>query len=158
MQENSSAVVIREAVASDVPLIARYNMELALETANRHLDRATVLAGVQAVFNTPELGQYFVAIYQQELIGQAMVTYEWSDWRSGLFWWVQSVYVRPDARRRGTCAALFDHIRQRAKAMPTVVGLRLQVPQPNAAAQKVCQRLGFKPSGQTMFEQDWSAN
>ncbi len=151
-------VSVREACKDDVPIIARYNIDMALETENKHLNRTKVLTGVEAVLTSPELGRYFVATIDGEVVGQAMITYEWSDWRSGTFWWLQSVYVRPDARRRGAFTAIFQHIREQAHATPGVVGMRLYVEQNNTAAKETYSRVGLRPSGHTLFEQVWSEN
>ncbi len=151
-------VIVRDANTNDVPIIARYNIDMALETENRHLDRSVVLNGVQAVVTSPELGRYFLAVSGEEVIGQAMITYEWSDWRSGMFWWLQSVYVRPDARRRGAFTAIFQHIREQARNTPGVIGLRLYVEKNNTTAQATYTRLGLHDSNYIIFEQDWSMN
>ena len=158
MSEAAHLFQVRDATVQDVPLIARYNIDMALETDNRHLDRSTVLAGVAAVLSAPELGRYFLATFEQEIIGQAMVTYEWSDWRSGLFWWLQSAYVRPGARRRGAFTAIYRHIHARAKSVPGVVGVRLRVNESNTKAKQTFARLGMTLVEHSVFEDVWSNN
>jgi ribosomal protein S18 acetylase RimI-like enzyme len=101
-------------------------------------------AGVEAGLADPGKACYFVAEDGGTVVGQLMVTYEWSDWRNGWIWWVQSVYVRPDYRRRGVFRALYRHVHQAAVAERGVVGLRLYVEQDNHRAQEVYRRLGME--------------
>src|SRR5687767_1218457 len=111
---------ITSATPDDAPAIVEFNIALAIDTESKTLDRATVQAGVKAVLSDPSKGRYFVARISEgdeagTVIGQLMVTYEWSDWRNGMMWWVQSVYVRSDWRRQGVFRALFQHVVEQAK-------------------------------------------
>jgi GNAT superfamily N-acetyltransferase len=105
----------------------------------------------------PELGRYFVAESAGSIVGQAMITYEWSDWRSGMFWWLQSVYVAAEFRRRGIFRALYEHIAAQARATASVCGLRLYVENANRAALETYSQLGLQPSGHLVYELDWSS-
>ena len=134
---------IRRATPADAELIARYNAALAWESEHKTLDAATLARGVRAVLADPAKGFYTLAERGGEAVGQAMVTFEWSDWRDGWYWWVQSVYVREDARRGGVFRALFDHLRAQAMADPTVIGLRLYVERDNLRAQQTYASLGM---------------
>ena len=98
--------------SADVPQVADYNIALCRETEHRDLDPETVLAGVARFIGEPGNGRYFVAERDGEVVGQTALTYEWSDWRNGEFWWIQSVYVHPDHRGSGVFRALFGHIRE----------------------------------------------
>src|SRR5688572_23594873 len=115
---------IRRATAADADTIARFNAALAWESEHKRLDEAVLARGVRAVLADPAKGFYTLAERGGEPVGQVMVTFEWSDWRAGWYWWVQSVYVREDARRGGVFRALFGHLKAQALADPTVIGLR----------------------------------
>jgi GNAT superfamily N-acetyltransferase len=142
---------IRPARASDAEVIADFNIRLALETEHLRLDSATVRAGVEAVLSDPAKGVYFVADSGEQTIGQCSITYEWSDWRNGMYWWLQSVYVEPAWRRRGTFRALFDHVHSAARAAGAV-GLRLYVERDNTSAQIVYERHGLAATRYVVFE------
>lgn len=149
-------ITIRDAVPDDWAVIADFNTRLAWETEHKQLDRATIEHGVKLALAKPEYCRYFIAEVEQSIAGQTMITYEWTDWRAGVLWWIQSVYVAADYRRRGVFRAIFDHIRCQAEALPEVRGLRLYVEQHNANAQATYQQLGLAPSGHLLYELDWS--
>ncbi|QYZ79465.1 N-acetyltransferase [Methanofollis formosanus] len=148
-------VHLRRGVATDAAVIAEYNIAMALETEAKILDPATVRRGVEAVIADPAKGFYLLAETDGLVVGQAMVTFEWSDWRDGLFWWVQSVYVHPDARRQGVFARLFGALEAEGRRRPEVVGLRLYVDQENLAAQKTYRRLGMAVSNYALMEREF---
>lgn len=124
---------------------------MAWETEGKALDGETVAHGVRAVLDDPSKGFYLVAERDGEPVGGLMVTYEWSDWRNGAFWWIQSVYVEPDARRTGVFRALFASIREQARAAGAV-GLRLYVEVENRRAQHTYASLGMAQCPYHMFE------
>jgi GNAT superfamily N-acetyltransferase len=107
---------------------------------------------VKAGLADPDKCRYFLAEDAGAVVGQMAVTREWSDWRNGWFWWIQSVYVRADARRRGVFRTLFDHVRQAASSDPEVIGLRLYVDRDNHAAQQTYLRLGLIETGYLIRE------
>jgi GNAT superfamily N-acetyltransferase len=109
-------------------------------------------AGVAAGLADPGKSVYFLAEEDGTAVGQMMYTTEWSDWRNGWFWWIQSVYVRPEARRRGVFRALFEHVHQAARADERVIGLRLYVERENHVAQKTYQNMGMESAGYLVFE------
>src|SRR5205807_1395645 len=137
------AWAIRRAVAADAVVIADFNRLMALETEGKALDPAVLAAGVAAVLADPYKGLYFLAEEGGRVLGQAMVTPEWSDWRNGWIWWFQSVYVRPEARRRGVFRGLYEHVYRTASADPNVIGLRLYVEKENHLAQQTYLGLGM---------------
>ena len=96
-----------------------------------------------------------MAVADGQVIGQLMITYEWSDWRNGVFWWIQSVYVRPDWRRRGVYRALYDHVQTSARASQQACGVRLYVEQANQRAIATYREMGMQPSGHLVYETDW---
>jgi GNAT superfamily N-acetyltransferase len=147
---------VREAIWEDARIIADFNVAMALETEGKRLCPETVQEGVREALGRPELAQYFVAVYAGEVVGQLMVTYEWSDWRNGMFWWIQSVYVRPDARRRGVFHSLYRQVEQVARETAGVCGLRLYVDQNNEQAMSAYRELGMVASGHLLFETDWA--
>jgi len=149
-------IVIRPAGPADADFIARGNVAMALEAEHKRLEPGTVQAGVRAVLDDPARGRYFVAEHDGRLVGQLMITYEWSDWRNGTFWWIQSVYVLPDARRRGVFQALYGHLDRLARANQTVCGIRLYVERENDRAHAVYRRCGMSDAGYDVMEVDYS--
>ena len=155
----SESILIRQAVQDDAETLVEFNRAMALETEHRQLDRATLRKGTLALLEDSSYGFYILAELSEEQgrkpVGQLMITYEWSDWRNGIFWWIQSVYVDPVWRRRGVYRAMHRHILAKAKADPQVCGIRLYVERENRRAQNVYQGVGLTPSVYTVFEQDF---
>lgn len=145
-------LVLRPATPADVPVIVAFNEALAFESENTKLDTEVLAAGVRAMFQNPARGFYTLAERNGEIVGQIMVTFEWSDWRNGWFWWVQSVYVRDDARRGGVFRALYREIERRATEDPTVIGLRLYFDRDNTKAQATYLALGMVQKSYDMME------
>lgn len=143
---------IRAATANDLPQLRDWACAMALETEHKHLDPPTVEKGIRAVLDQPRRGAYFVAERGGQAVGTLMLTYEWSDWRNGDWWWIQSVYVAPEHRRQGVYAALYAHVLAGAKADPAVCGLRLYVERDNATAQRTYESLGMVDAGYRMYE------
>ena len=148
----SEPIRIRRATPPDAPFIVESNIAMAAETEDMTLDPDTVGPGVDAVLADSLLGFYLVAEIDGRRAGQLMVTYEWSDWRNGLWWWIQSVYVRPEYRRRGVYSALHRHVAEEAQAASGVCGLRLYVEQENTTAQQVYRSLEMYPTRYHMYE------
>ena len=148
-------VEIREARPSDANVIADFNTRMALETEGRPLAAHLIGPGVAAVLEDPAKGRYWVAEADGEIIGQLLVTYEWSDWRNGVFWWIQSVYIRGDYRRKGVFSALHRHLESRARASNDVCGIRLYVERNNHRAQQTYLALGMTSPGYQVMEIDF---
>ena len=152
----SPAITIRPARPADVEIIAQFNRLLARETEGYELDPATIFSGVQAVLNDPRKGRYLLACADEKIVGQLMHTFEWSDWRNGELWWLQSVYVDTEFRRRGVFRRLFQHILDEAKQNPNVRGIRLYVENENRRAHQAYEELGLEHAGyfvlQHLFE------
>ncbi len=145
-------LVLRRALPSDASLIAAHNAALALETENKRLDPATVRRGTEAVLADSAKGFYLLAERAGEVIGQLLVTFEWSDWRNANFWWIQSVYVASAARRHGVYRALQAHLLAEARRAGNICGLRLYVERQNLPAQSTYRALGLAPAAYEMFE------
>jgi GNAT superfamily N-acetyltransferase len=144
---------IREAVASDRDWLADCAIAMARETEHKQLAAETVRAGIAAGIANPAKARYFIAMDAEGCaIGTLMFTREWSDWRNGDWWWIQSVYVAPAQRRGGVFAALYRHVESLARASSGVIGLRLYVERDNAAAQRTYTALGMDDAGYRIFE------
>ena len=145
---------IRQAVPTDLDTVVRYNHRLADESEGIALDLDRLRLGVAAVLGDPGKGRYFLAVENGATVGQVMITYEWSDWRNGCFWWLQSVYVEAEHRRRGVFRALFEHVNGLVEADPEVCGLRLYVEKDNAHAQQTYAAMGLRTAPYAMMQVD----
>lgn len=148
-------IKVRLATPEDAEFLVRGNAEMALETEHLSLDLDRLRDGVHAVFEQPERGVYFLAEMDGRRAGQMLITYEWSDWRNGVFWWIQSVHVQKTLRGQGVFKAIHTHVENRAKATPGVCGLRLYVENNNIRAQNTYERVGMKRTDYQMFETDF---
>jgi ribosomal protein S18 acetylase RimI-like enzyme len=146
------AVTVRRGAPADAPVVAEFNARLAWETEGKRLDPDVLAAGVAAGLADANKGIYFVAEEGGAILGMMMVTYEWSDWRNGWLWWIQSVYVRSAARRRGVFRTLYEYVYQAACREPDVIGLRLYVEHNNQVAQQTYLRLGMEEAGYRVFQ------
>jgi GNAT superfamily N-acetyltransferase len=142
----------RDAVPTDRDTIVEFQIAMARETEDIELDRATCTRGVDAVFADPAHGRYFVAESEGRVIASLLITYEWSDWRNGVVWWIQSVYVRVEHRGQRVYAGLYEHVKQIVEADESIRGIRLYVDRRNTAAQRVYARLGMNGDHYQVFE------
>lgn len=143
---------IRQATESDATIISDWNRAMAWETEHKELPQETILNGVQRLIARPAYGFYLLAEIDGEIAGTLMVTTEWSDWRNGLFWWIQSVYVAPGFRRKGVYRALYEEVQQLANQQPDVCGYRLYVEKDNHVAQRTYEQLGMQQTDYLMYE------
>jgi len=150
-----ASIQIRAAQPADAATLADYNAAMALETEHKTLDAATLRSGVERAILHSQAARYYLADIAGQVVGQLMVTFEWSDWRNADFWWIQSVYVRPDVRSRGVFKAIYQHVQTLAR-QAGACGLRLYVERDNLRAQQVYQRLGMRDSAYAVYETDWS--
>jgi ribosomal protein S18 acetylase RimI-like enzyme len=146
---------IRHATVADLETIAANNRAMALETEGKELDPATLRRGVAALLGDPGKGFYLLAERADRVAGQLMVTFEWSDWRNGTFWWIQSVYVAPEARRAGVYRALHGRLLAMARETAGVCGIRLYVDAENARAQATYAALGMQRARYDLYEVDF---
>ena len=154
---SANLITIRRATVADADHVIAFNSALAGETEGKALNADTISVGVREALADPTRSLYFLAEVDGKVVGQTMVTFEWSDWRNGFFWWIQSVYVDSRFRRQGVFRALHDHVRREARSRPDVCGLRLYVHHDNHRAMKTYERLGMLQSEYLMCEEDWSA-
>lgn len=145
-------LLIRDARAEDADRLAAWAQAMAWETEKKSLDADTVGRGIRTALAEPRRGRYFIAERDGEPAGTLMLTYEWSDWRNGDWWWIQSVYVAPEHRRQGVYAAMYEHVRAAAQSRADVCGLRLYVEHHNATAQRTYESLGMADAGYRMYE------
>lgn len=150
---HSEPVLVRRAEPADAGAIAAFNSAMALETEGRALLPERIGAGVRRLLADPSLGFYAVAEHEGRVIGCLMVTNEWSDWRNGLFWWIQSVYVVAPWRRRGVYRRLYAFVRELAAADPAICGFRLYVEKENEVAQRTYQALGMTTTDYLLYEE-----
>ncbi|MEM3069039.1 MAG: N-acetyltransferase [Nitrososphaerales archaeon] len=148
-------ILIRKAEMKDAERIADFNILMARETEGKELDKSIVLEGVKAVINDSHKGFYLVAektSNSKEIVGQLMVTFEWSDWRNKCFWWIQSAYVDKRFRKRGIFSRLYEHIVKMANLRSDVSGLRLYVEKYNETAKQVYESLGFMKTSYEIYQ------
>ncbi|HEY3444473.1 MAG TPA: GNAT family N-acetyltransferase [Paludibaculum sp.] len=147
-------LTIRKATPADAEFLVRGNASMALETEHLSLDLDRLRDGVHGLFDVPSRGVYYVAESGGRRVGQMMITYEWSDWRNGDFWWIQSVWVEPTFRGQGVFKALYAHVEKLARDNGGV-GLRLYVEKDNERAMGTYVRCGMARTAYEMFEVDF---
>ncbi len=152
---------IRPATLEDVDVLTNFSAAMALETEQRTLELMRLQLGTRAVIEQPERGQFYVADLHEAaraarvIVGQLLITYEWSDWRNAQFWWIQSVYVSPAWRRQGVYRAMHHAIVDLARSRADVCGVRLYVEGDNRVARQVYERVGLSPSAYRIYESDF---
>lgn len=150
MNEN---IKIRIAEPADSITIKEFNKAMAFETERKELNDEIISKGVENLFKHPEYGFYLVAEIEKEVVGCLMITTEWSDWRNGLFWWVQSVYVKKEQRRKGIYSKMYNYVKELAASKENICGFRLYVENENETAQKTYRSLGMKECCYQMYEE-----
>ena len=146
-------MIIRRATSQDASELTEFNINMARETEGMELKPEVIGAGVRAMIDNPQMGFYLVVELDNSIQASLMVTTEWSDWRNGLFWWIQSVYVRPHYRRQGLYRELYARVKELAEQEPSVCGFRLYVERENSAAQQTYRSLGMKETDYRIFEE-----
>ncbi|HYC83630.1 MAG TPA: GNAT family N-acetyltransferase [Chryseosolibacter sp.] len=143
---------IRKATRADIPELMIFQIKLAEETENLKLNADILRDGMTAMFDNPAKGEYYVAEIDNQIVGCHMVTYEWSDWRNGVVYWLQSVYVREDYRKHGVFRKMFLNLMNEIRSNPSIAGLRLYVDKTNIRAQQVYAAMGMNGEHYTVFE------
>ncbi len=146
-------MIIRQALAQDAAELAEFNISMARETESVELIPDVIRAGVEAMIQHPERGFYLVVELDNGIQASLMVTTEWSDWRNGTFWWIQSVYVRPQYRRQGLYRELYERVKELAEQDSSVCGFRLYVERDNRIAQQTYASLGMRETEYKIFEE-----
>lgn len=152
--DNKSSVVVRDATPDDIDFIVECNCRLGAETEDKTLDRTRLASGVRRGFSHPDLCRYLIAEVAGRAAGMTMVTYELTDWRDGVIWWLQSVYVLPEFRNLGVFRAVYHHIDSLARRSPDVRALRLYVRSDNERAMRAYRTMGMTHAGYEVFEDD----
>jgi GNAT superfamily N-acetyltransferase len=147
----SPAIAVRPAAPGDLDFIVSSNLALARETEDHVLDETLLSEGVRTLLDQRAPGAYWIAERDGGRVGQLLITFEWSDWRNRMIWWIQSVYVVPDARRDGVFRALYAHLREEARRAGAC-GIRLYVDTTNTRAQQVYAALGMNGDHYRVFE------
>ena len=145
-------VTYRSAHPSDRDVIVDFQAAMARETEDVSLDRDICTRGVAAVLADPSRGRYYVAESAGRVVASLLLTYEWSDWRNGMVWWIQSVFVIPEMRGQRVYAGLYEHVKQLAESDDAIRGIRLYVDRRNTRAQQVYTRLGMNGEHYQVFE------
>lgn len=145
-------LVIEEARIQDLNIMVEFQLNMALETEDLNLNKNILEKGIQAVYEDPSKARYFVARCEDRVLGMLMITLEWSDWRNGWVWWIQSVYVLPEFRKDGIFRSLYFHVKNLVISSENVRGLRLYVDKRNIKAQKVYEALGMTGEHYTTYE------
>lgn len=148
---------IRDATPADLDQVVEFNLRLAEESEGRSLDPERLRGGVSALLSDAGKGRYFLLERNGSVVGQTMITFEWSDWRNGVFWWIQSVYVHAEHRGTGAFSALYRHIRDKALNEKDVCGIRLYVDKTNQHAADIYRALGMQDAHYDMLEIDFQA-
>ena len=144
---------LRLATPADAAVLTEFNSAMALETERKDLLPDVISAGVHGLLGSAAAGFYVVAEEDDRILGSLLITKEWSDWRNGSFWWIQSVYVRPEWRRKGVYKRLYRHVQELAAQDPAVCGFRLYVERENRLAQDTYRALGMEETRYLVFEQ-----
>ena len=144
---------IRIADIADAPVLIDFNIRMARETEDLELSFELISNGVLNMINKPGHGFYIVAEIDEKIVGSLMITTEWSDWRNGFFWWIQSVYVEPGSRRMGIYREMYSYIKTIAQEDKLVCGFRLYVEENNTTAKAVYETLGMKKTHYLLFEE-----
>ncbi len=139
----------------DINSLVDFNIKMAKETENKILNKKIVTKGVSEVLTDTTLGYYVIAKNKNTILGSLMITYEWSDWRNGMFWWIQSVYVEKEYRQQGVYKKMYSYIKDKALKDNSCTGIRLYVEQENKIAQSVYKKLEMKETHYKLFEIDF---
>ena len=145
-------ISIRKATINDISVLIDFQQRLADESEGIKLHAAVLRQGMLAMFEDVSKGQYFIAEEDSEIVGCHMITYEWSDWRNGMVWWLQSVYVKESHRKKGIFKKMFENLIGTMNNDPFIIGLRLYVDKTNTRAQKVYASMGMNGEHYTVFE------
>jgi len=152
----NSEFLIRKAEAVDKQTLVEFNYNMALETEKRKLNLDLLDKGVDNMLNDSDKGFYLVCEHDKEgIVASLMITKEWSDWRNKNFWWIQSVYVIKEFRRKGLFKKLYEHVNAIGEENGNCCGFRLYVEKENFIAQRTYLSMGMKEAYYQMYEVDF---
>ena len=151
---NDINITVREATREDTESIVRFQQGMAVETEGKVLDEALLRDGITEIFDSTQKGFYLVAEVNNVVVGSLLITYEWSDWRNATFWWIQSVFVDANWRRKGVYRSMHDYVVNVAKYRKDICGIRLYVERTNTIAQQTYKDLGMSHSHYDLYETD----
>ena len=149
----NNEITIRKADLNDIEILVEFNKAMAFETEKMELSTDVLTEGVKNLMDHPEHGFYLIAESNDQVAGSLMITTEWSDWRNGLFWWIQSVYVKHEFRRQGVYSALYDKVKYLSEEDENVRGYRLYVDRNNTIARKTYSALGMEKTNYRLYEE-----
>ena len=152
---NTSKIAVRNATADDIDSLVAFQQAMAHETEGKTLNAELLRQGINTVFNSPDKGFYLIAEAEGRVVGGLLMTYEWSDWRNATFWWIQSVYVDAQRRRKGVYRAMHDYVYDIASSRDDICGIRLYVERSNHVAQQTYASLGMSKSHYDLYEIDF---
>ena len=150
-------LLVRDAEDRDLETLAKFNIALAWETEQKKLEPAVVTKGLQTLLENPQYGFYTVAEMEGQVVGCTMITYEWSDWRGGLFWWIQSVYIDLKFRRQGVFRKLYEFLKEKASCEPNIYGFRVYVEHSNLAGQGTYAGVGMEEISYKLYEESFES-
>ncbi|MED5428727.1 MAG: GNAT family N-acetyltransferase [Chloroflexota bacterium] len=148
-------LITRKGTLADTETIVQFQKNMALETEGKTLQEFAIKSGVTEVIKDTQKGTYLVAEYEGHIIGSLLITYEWSDWRNGWFWWIQSVYVKSEWRRKGVYSHLYDEVKKLSSGVKNICGIRLYVEKENIIAQTVYKKLGMHDTKYLLYETEF---
>ena len=148
-------IIVREGVPQDTDDIVKFQQGMALETEENVLDGTLLKKGITAIFDSSDKGFYVVAEIDSHVVGSLLITYEWSDWRNATYWWIQSVFVDPNWRRKGVYRSLYSYVLRIADSRKNICGVRLYVERTNTIAQQTYKNLGMAHSHYDLYEIDF---
>ena len=151
----SSDLLVRIGEDADADSLAAFNIAMAWETEQKRLSPPVVARGVRTLLENPRHGFYVVGEVDREVVGSLMVTYEWSDWRCATFWWIQSVYIKPEFRKRGVFRRLYEFVREKASNEANICGFRLYAEKDNIAAQDTYRKIGMNRIPYVLYEESF---
>ena len=148
-------LITRKGTLADTETIVQFQKNMALETEGKTLQEFAIKSGVTEVIKDTQKGTYLVAEYEGHIIGSLLITYEWSDWRNGWVWWIQSVYVKSEWRRKGVYSHLYDEVKKLSSGVKNICGIRLYVEKENIIAQTVYKKLGMHDTKYLLYETEF---
>jgi ribosomal protein S18 acetylase RimI-like enzyme len=149
----SNSLLVRIGENADADTLATFNIAMAWETEQKRLSPPVVAKGVRTLLENPRHGFYVVGEMDREVAGSLMVTYEWSDWRCASFWWIQSVYVKPEFRKQGVFRRLYEFVKEKASKEENICGFRLYAEKDNVAAQDTYGKIGMNRIPYVLYEE-----